>query len=1635
MKRIFKFLIAIFVFIALLSILTACLGKVDPDINDRPLTVSDITVEIENVKTEIIAGEELDLSALIVKTVMSDDSWTVLSEGATGYTVDLSEFNNQIHGIYTVYVTHGLFTKSFTVTVLPRLTGIEIAENSSQKTDFLWEEIFSANGLKINKVMSDGDKIELTADDYTIDYSAYASTNKNNTANSYTIKITLKSDKNIFTSYSVNVGARPAPVPQSITITAPVKTNYTIGESLNLSGGKVTVKHDWGEDTHIDLSSDLLSVSLADTAKESRDQIITVTHKATGFTATFKINVTKQIDSISIFSLPTKLNYTAGEAISLAGGVINVNFNDGSYDRANMNDTTYFSVSGYSCANSTFNKDGDGKEGYKTATVTLKGYTFSVNFDYYVPPKVKTLSWITAPSSTYFLGDPDYIETGVLKATYDDEAATSFTVDLNEDRLAGNPKLSIIGFSTLVENLEGSATITLKDWNLSLNLNYTVRDDKPVSIKLIREPDKKDYSGTATTPDLSGGEVEITFLSGEKETLALPSVLPHADFSASSIGISSPGETTQSQTVTVSYKNTVSISYDINFTVSCTGFTITIEPDKLSYKHKNENYSLAGGKIAISYDNGATENEIEMTSAAFTDNYTVEGWAENQNPGDYSFTITDKTDSDFFQTLDYKIIDHVTEFVISTLPSKLNYYKGDLADYSGASATVTYSFLGDTVYDDIAETDLFTITGFNTNLKGASTVTVTHNESEEQTNFSITILNRVKSITFASPITKTQYNKNELLDPAGGLLFVIYDFNLSSGSNAEYIYTDTEGLNNAGQIIGGGDPVLTGLRVTFPDFSTELSTDGTGRDATVEFGGATTTFIYFVKRLLTGLEWNVTPHKTAYVLGEAIDLSFASVYIVYDNTDKVRVNLDDDQKKTEASRVFTVSGFNSTEIGAFSYTVILKEDTSKTLSLDYTVASAIVNELELIYKPSTALLFGDEFNYSGVTFRRYFSDGTEDMVTLPANDKITAEGFDSTSLTNGTPRAITFTAVGTTVTNSEITYTISDWVSDFVVDNFPNKTVYYKDENVIDLTGGTYHLVWAGAGASAPFIMETGVIASMGLDTTAEKTAEEGALITLTYNTSTKTPLSATYNYVVKDKVASIELTTNPLKDVYYIGQEVNISGGAITITYDFNEPETINLPAEGFTAILDTSTSTLGKNRAMTITHTSSGFFCEFMVFVYTRTLNSLTIEKAPDKLTYFKDEVIDLTGGTIKLNYSAGEPDNLSMTESGVNIFSGNTAAVSESVAINLSYKGIVSSSFNIVVLRSLVSISVGETPKTVYKYGDTLDLTGGTITLLYDNAETETLSLTSEDVTITGFDSAAFGVQTLTVTYEGKTTAYEIEVKPFVISIEAATSETDFVYDTAFSYSSLIVSATYDYYPEGYSNTEVLTEGEGFYDYTIDYSAFVKDIAGDYIISVYWSYDNNVFTSFIVTVNQSEVISYLTLTDQMFTFTGYTDETTEHFLSRYDDVTFDIIYTDNRVETSSLSNATSDYELQNTTAAASADITFTYEFFTFTAQAQIIETAIVAISWNIEPTETVFYEGATEADVLSGGIINVTYNSGEFEIFDLVTEGAVAEGVTTNLASLIAGTDEETSAVTLIIYYEGLSLERPINYYVVE
>ena len=161
-----------------------------------------------------------------------------------------------------------------------------------------------------------------------------------------------------------------------------------------------------------------------------------------------------------------------------------------------------------------------------------------------------------------------------------------------------------------------------------------------------------------------------------------------------------------------------------------------------------------------------------------------------------------------------------------------------------------------------------------------------------------------------------------------------------------------------------------------------------------------------------------------------------------------------------------------------------------------------------------------------------------------------------------------------------------------------------------------------------------------------------------------------------------------------------------------------------------------------------------------FEKTLQSISISQKPSKLTYLEGESFDKTGMVVTASYDNGTSE----TVTGYQV-SGYTSTPGTKT-ITVTYGGKTASFTVTVTAKSVSSISMKSNPsKTTYLTGESLNLTGAKITVKYNNNTQEDIAVTS--AMVSGYNADKTGSQTLTVTYQGKTTHFTVTVSSRVPS----------------------------------------------------------------------------------------------------------------------------------------------------------------------------------------------------------------------------------------------------------------------------
>ena len=273
----------------------------------------------------------------------------------------------------------------------------------------------------------------------------------------------------------------------------------------------------------------------------------------------------------------------------------------------------------------------------------------------------------------------------------------------------------------------------------------------------------------------------------------------------------------------------------------------------------------------------------------------------------------------------------------------------------------------------------------------------------------------------------------------------------------------------------------------------------------------------------------------------------------------------------------------------------------------------------------------------------------------------------------------------------------------------------------------------------------------------------------------------------------SVKVSSLPSKLTYVEGESLDLTGGRIQVSYDNGTYRTITMTTDMVSGF---DSSKIG---SQTLTVTYEGYRVTFNITVSQKSISSIDVNQIPVKRLYLEGkDLLDLTGGTVFVYYNNGSKEEFELTEDMVTGFD-NTVVGKQILTVTM---GTFTDTFEIeIVAKTVTSIRV--TPPTKMEYlerVDMLDVTGGIVTVYYNNGTQEEIALTTEMVS--GFDNAVVGSQTLTVTYGGYTDTYVIEViKKTAVKI-GAISENGIIVSVENDVPALCIVAVYN------SNGKMLT-----------------------------------------------------------------------------------------------------------------------------------------------------------------------------------------------------------------------------------
>ncbi len=764
---------------------------------------------------------------------------------------------------------------------------------------------------------------------------------------------------------------------------------------------------------------------------------------------------------------------------------------------------------------------------------------------------------------------------------------------------------------------------------------------------------------------------------------------------------------------------------------------------------------------------------------------------------------------------------YVTDIEI-TKPDKLIYLEGDAFDPAGMVITLHY--------DDnrtVPATN-FTVSGYDAT-PGTKTITVEYNNVSAS--FEV-VVEELTHIEITTKPDKLIYLEGDKFNPAGMVVTayssstngLVLDYTVSGYDSTpgtknivvtymnktatftvevekksfvnfeittkpnKLTYLEGDLFDPTGMVVTAYYNNETNAEVTDYTISGYDSTPGT-KTITVEYNNLSKSFEVVVEaKSLTSIEITKTPTKTEYLEAkDELSVVGGQITLYYNNGTRQTIDMLSSM----------VSGFDNTIVGVQSLTVTYNE---KTATFDIEIVKKTLISIELIdIDLKKTYIEGQPLDVTGGTIRRYYNNDTYSDIIL---SRSYVSGFDNTVI--GSQR-LTITYGGYSVYyNINV---IEKTLQSITVSKKPNKTTYVDGEE-FNATGMVIRANYDN-GSSEVILNYT----LSGYDSTpGSKT------IVVSYEGKT-----ASFTVTVEEKrLAYISVTTKPNKMEYIEGEPFDPTGMVVTAHYYNCEDEIIteySISGYDSTPSLDL------------ITITYKGETTNFIVNVKSKELTSISVSTEPTKTTYIESTLLDDTGMVLTLYYNNNTSETITTGWTSEYDFS----AVGIST-VQVTYDG-KSCTYDVTVIaKTLTSISIESEPNNhEYLEGDTsLDTDGLEIRAYYDNNTSEIIS---GNYTVTGYDFTP-GEKTITVTYQGKTATFTVNVKAksvTSISVTKKPNKLTYLEGESFDKNGMVITAYYN------NNTSAAVT-----DYTI--TGYTSTVGTKTITVSY----NGKTTTFTVTVN---------------------------------------------------------------------------------------------------------------------------------------------------------------------------------------
>ena len=1284
--------------------------------------------------------------------------------------------NVEVKGTQIIKFTYDGKTAQQTIIVNDRISSVNIVTQPN-KTAIKYGEALDLTGATVKITLASGDTTNISLPDGSATISAF---NNKQIGSKQKLTVTIN---NKTAPETIDVEAYN--YVKETTLTEPTKVDYAYNEALDVTGGRIKVTWANGTVSNVNLTTNMvtgynqtqLGVQTLTISNTFEYTLSNGTQIQDPKTMTYEVEVTNQAKTITI-TPPTKTEYEHGDKLDFTGGNIKIIYADGTTQQKQITSNMVRESNGSQVNMAPTASDYINNEISKTLVIKYKedNATGTVNYPIKIKNVVSQISMSTEPTSkTYNIGDTTYnLAGGTIKVTR--KAGNTETVALTDQGI------TLTNLSTLTTN-KGTKPVTVTYEGKTTTFNITIKNG--VKNINITAPTKTEYEH-GDTLDFTGGKIEVKYADSTTSNVQITNAMVTDNATGTAVNMSPAAAEYTNNKLT----KTLKIEYTEDGVTETAYYTITIKnpidqitivtSPKTQY-NLNDSTTGVGGTLKVTRKAGNYEtiNILDSMVSGLTTSVAGTGKTATVTYTDDGITKT--------TTYTYNVKDNITSITI-TPPTKSQYNHGDALDLTGGKITIQYA--SGTTQDKpldasmITESDGSTVNMSpslygNTN-KESKTLLIKYEEDgvSSQENYPIEIINDIKQIAIQGT-AQSQYNVNDPLQPGLSILVtrasgvpeaitvtssMLTNFSTATEGTRIATITYTEnGITKTTTFTYTVTDTVTNINVnTQPTKATKYgeNADLTGATIDVVKGSGTTTIPVTkdmikpgtynpnqtgnqtIKVIYGGKETSLTITVKDYVTG--ITINPASVTGKYNDTLSKMIQTNNIQytvtyakagaQTPETLAESMVSGYSATTTQDQNLTVTYKDTDTDSytngqdftanlkVTLDDTITGMTLKQTGTV---KTNYKYNEEIDVTNLVIVVHKLSGDENVPVT----KDMIKNYNKQQLGNQT---VSVEYNGTTV--GTINATVKDYIASVVI-TAPSKITYKYNEE-LDLSDAKITITMASK-PNAP----TTISVTPSMISGYNKTQVGAQTITITYTDSENKVHKQTFGVTVNDAIKTITLENNNFKTNYKYGENLNLSGLSLKVTKESGATTTVPVTSG---MISGYNPNKLG-NQTLTINYEGKQFTTVVNVVDYVKDI-TLT---PPTKNEYKIGETLSLVGGSITEKMASGANGSIiALTNNMISGFDSTTPGTKNLTVKYVKDGKTYTKTFQVAVINTINHIEVIAPTKTNYKYGENLNLAGGTVKIHMEDGTIKTVPLT--DKMVTGYDKTKPGQQMLKVTY---------------------------------------------------------------------------------------------------------------------------------------------------------------------------------------------------------------------------------------------------------------------------------------------